>query len=90
MAKPFINPTPKLGDLFRQAKQRFEAQETRLQWNPVVKEQYKAFIRDFEDMGHIGFVPPEEMDNSCEIHYDVPHHADFKGSSTKTKLFGFQ
>ena len=62
-----------------------EAQE-RLQRNPGVKEQYKAFIKEFEDMGHVEEVPPNELDNGCENHYYVPHHAVFKESSTTTKL----
>ena len=83
---PFKKPTPAFGDSFRQARQRFEAQERRLQRKPGVKEQYKAFIKEFEDMGHLQEVPPDELDNACENHYFLPHHAVFKESSTTTKL----
>ena len=82
---PFKKPTPAFGDSFKQARQHFEAQERRLQRNPGVKEQYKAFIKEFEDMGHLE-VPPDELDNGCENHYYLPHHAVFKESSTTTKL----
>ena len=37
-------------------------------------------------MGHIEEVPPEEINNGCEDHYYLPHHAVFKESSTTTKL----
>ena len=79
-------PTPAFGDSFKQARLRFEAQERRLQRNPGVKEQYKAFIKEFEDMGHLEEVPPDELDNGCENHYYLPHHAVFKESSATTKL----
>ena len=65
---PFKKPTPAFGDSFKQARLRFEAQERRLQRNPGVKEQYKAFIKEFEDMGHLEEVPPDELDNGCENH----------------------
>ena len=83
---PFKKPTPAFGDSFKQARLRFEAQERRLQRNPGVKEQYKAFIKEFEDMGHLEEVPPDELDNGCENHYYLPHHAVFKESSATTKL----
>ena len=37
-------------------------------------------------MGHLEEVPPDELDNGCENHYYLPHHAVFKESSTTTKL----
>ena len=83
---PFKKPTPAFGDSFKQTRLRFEAQERRLQRNPGVKEQYKAFIKEFEDMGHLEEVPPDELDNGCENRYYLPHHAVFKESSTTTKL----
>ena len=53
---------------------------------PWVKEQYKAFIKEFEDMGHLEEVPPDELENGCENHYYFPHIAVFKESSTITNL----
>ena len=83
---PFKKPTRTFGDSFKQTRQRFEAQERRLQINPCVKEQYKAIIKEFEDKGHLEEVPPDELDIGCENHYYLPHHAVFKESSTTTKL----
>ena len=61
----FKKPTPEFVDSFKQATRRFETQEWRLQRNLGVKEQYKAFIKD---MGHLGEVPPDELDNGRENH----------------------
>ena len=83
----FKKPTPAVvDDSFKKARQRFKVQERRLQRNPGVKEQYKTFIKEFEDMGHFEQVSLDELDNGSANRYYLPHYAVFKESRTTTKL----
>ena len=80
------NSTMPLGESLSQAKTRFFTQEKRLRANPKLAEQYAAFIKDFQDLGHLEQVPTEDIDINATMHFYMPHHAVFKESSTTTKL----
>ena len=83
---PFKQPQRALSDSFVQAKRRFLSLERRLTANPQLHEKYRAFIKEFMDLGHLGEFPADEVDKpSCETYY-FPHHCVFKEDWTTTKL----
>ena len=83
---PFKQPQRTLSDSFVQAKRRFLSLERRLTANPQLHEKYRAFIKEFMDLGHLEEIPADEVDKpSCETYY-LPHHCVFKEDSTTTKL----
>ena len=65
---------------------RFEAQERHLQHNANLRDQYNDFINELRSLGHLGKVPDEEINNGCQNHFYIQHHAVLKESSTTTKL----
>ena len=83
---PRSNSTMPLGESLSQAKTRFLTQEKRLRANPKLAEQYAAFIKEFQDLGHLEQVPTDEIDINATMHFYMPHHAVSKESSTTTKL----
>ena len=62
------------------AKQRLFALERKLKDHGDVKQQYRDFIKEFLDMGHL-----EEARQTSGLCYYLPHHCVFKDSTT-TKL----
>ena len=62
------------------AKQRLFALERKLQDHDEMKQQYREFIKEFVDMGHLEQAPP-----TSGLCYYLPHHCVFKDSTT-TKL----
>ena len=65
---------------FHTAKQRLFALERKLKDHGEVKQQYRDFIKEFVDMGHM-----EEAPQTSGLCYYLPHHCVFKDSTT-TKL----
>ncbi|XP_073841504.1 uncharacterized protein [Musca autumnalis] len=65
------------------ALQRFAAQERRLARDSELKSQYAAFMKEYEDSGHMSLVKKPILE---EPHYYIPHHCVFKPNSTSTKL----
>ena len=65
---------------FQTAKQRLFALERKLKDHDDVKQQYRDFIKEFVDMGHI-----EQAPQTSSLCYYLPHHCVFKDSTT-TKL----
>ena len=65
---------------FHTAKQRLFALERKLKDHGDVKQQYRDFIKEFVDMGHL-----EEAPQTSGLCYYLPHHCVFKDSAT-TKL----
>ena len=65
---------------FHTAKQRLFALERKLKDHGDVKQQYRDFIKEFVDMGHL-----EEAPQTSGLCYYLPHHCVFKDSTT-TKL----
>ena len=65
---------------FHTAKQRLFALERKLEDHGDVKQQYRDFIKEFVDMGHL-----EEAPQTSGLCYYLPHHCVFKDSTT-TKL----
>ena len=65
---------------FRTAKQKLFALERKLKDHDGVKQQYRDFIKEFVDMGHL-----EQAPQTLDFCYYLPHHCVFKDSTT-TKL----
>ena len=65
---------------FQTAKQRLFALERKLKDHDEVKQQYRDFIKEFVDIGHL-----EQALQTSSLCYYLPHHCVFKDSTT-TKL----
>lgn len=80
---PFKQSSDSLGLSRNNALQRFAAQERRLARDAELKSHYSAFMKEYEDSGHMSLV---KKPISEESHYYIPHHCVFKPNSTSTKL----
>jgi len=72
-----------LGQSHFQALKRFHSLEKRFESNPELKEQYTAFMEEYQELGHMSPAPPAQPDEKC---YHIPHHPVFKPDSTTTKM----
>ncbi|XP_039297790.1 uncharacterized protein LOC120354527 [Nilaparvata lugens] len=72
-----------LGQSRFQALNCFHSLEKRLAANPELKEQYTAFMDEYQSLGHMSPVPPSQPFDKC---FHIPHHPVFKPDSTTTKL----
>ncbi|XP_055543082.1 uncharacterized protein LOC129728654 [Wyeomyia smithii] len=82
---PFHESVTKLGDNRALALKRFLLLEQRLQRRPELKQQYEAFIDEYEALGHCCEVN-EAADLADVKRYYLPHHAVFKLTSSSTKV----
>ena len=78
-----IKTDPKqLGASRLSAERRLHAIERRLEKQPDLKTQYHDFMKEYEELGHMKPVKPQQSKQPC---YFLPHHAVFKETSTTTK-----
>ncbi|XP_039435861.1 uncharacterized protein LOC120417766 [Culex pipiens pallens] len=82
---PFKDTVLELGDNRVQALRRFNLLERRLSRNPELREQYTAFVEEYEALGHCKEIY-EQQDPPEVPKYYLPHHAVLKPSSSSTKL----
>nr|XP_018906994.1 PREDICTED: uncharacterized protein LOC109036994 [Bemisia tabaci] len=82
---PFRPNHPPLGESRSQAEKRFVALEKRLDRDAVFAEQYRKFMKDYEDAGHMIPVTAPSPTDSFQGYY-CPHHGVLKESSSSTKL----
>ncbi|XP_039443988.1 uncharacterized protein LOC120424032 [Culex pipiens pallens] len=82
---PFKDTVLELGDNRVQALRRFNLLERRLSRNPDLREQYTAFVEEYEALGHCKEIY-EQQDPPEVRKYYLPHHAVLKPSSSSTKL----
>lgn len=76
-----------LGDSYNMAKQRFLSLERRFSRDPVFKERYIAFMREYERLGHMTENSESTYTHSdSSVHYFLPHHGVIKESSSTTRL----
>ncbi|XP_041786563.1 uncharacterized protein LOC121601828 [Anopheles merus] len=73
-----------LGESKSIAQRRFFNTERRLQKNPEVYEQYRMFLKQYEELGHMELLA-EPVDDSM-VHCYLPHHPVLKESSSTTKV----
>ncbi|XP_055522497.1 uncharacterized protein LOC129716687 [Wyeomyia smithii] len=73
-----------LGDSKAIAERRFMQLERRLEGDQNLREQYAAFMSEYESMGHMHLIPDEHNANvkRCRL----PHHPVVKEDSTTTKV----
>lgn len=62
----------KLGDSYKQARERFLALERRFKREPELRKKYCEFMAELVEMGHIRIA--DEL-NRNEMYYYIPHHA---------------
>ncbi|XP_029054648.2 uncharacterized protein LOC114881933 [Osmia bicornis bicornis] len=78
---PFKGIPDNLGDSYNIALKRFFSFERSLNKNPVHKEQYSAFLKEYEELGHMS-----KIKNETNTGYYLPHHSVVKTDSLTTKV----
>ncbi|XP_053698821.1 uncharacterized protein LOC128745769 [Sabethes cyaneus] len=73
-----------LGESKPAAMRRFELLERRLQRNPLLKDDYHQFMREYLSLGHMQLIKEDEEHNS-RANY-LPHHPVIKEASSTTKV----
>ncbi|XP_011883833.1 PREDICTED: uncharacterized protein LOC105570983, partial [Vollenhovia emeryi] len=81
---PFRANTDKLGESLNIAMKRFYALERRLAKNPVLKEHYTNFMKEYQDLGHMTEIIRDKDDHGSACY--IPHHSVLKDSSTTTRV----
>lgn len=79
---PFRDSVSLLGDSFQVAQKRFLSLERKFQSNPDLRIRYSAFMKEYEDLGHMTVSSPYPS----EVSYYLPHHGVLKEESLTTKL----
>ncbi|XP_062528845.1 uncharacterized protein LOC134200289 isoform X1 [Bombyx mori] len=74
------SPDRALGDSFNTAKCRFFSLEKKLDKFPILKEKYKAFIHEYERLGHLSPI------ESPPFGYYLPHHPVTRDQSETTPM----
>ncbi|KYN24375.1 hypothetical protein ALC57_04022 [Trachymyrmex cornetzi] len=74
-----------LGDSYLIARKRLVNLETRLQRVPAVRDQYVAFLQDYNELGHMGHMTKKDSHNENIAHY-LPHHCVIRTESLTTKV----
>ncbi|XP_076660027.1 uncharacterized protein LOC143363307 [Halictus rubicundus] len=82
---PFNERLKDLGESYEIAKRRFLQLESRLQKSPSLWQDYVAFMREYELLGHMTKITINSQLKSNASCY-FPHHAVTKVTSTTTKL----
>ncbi len=83
---PFFGDVTTLGNSAGSARLRFINLERKLEKTPITYSQYRAFMQEFIDLGHMELVPDAELDLPANKSYYIPHHCVHKEESTTTKL----
>jgi len=81
---PFKPTPPVLGLSLHSAIRRFKSMEKRLKENHNHYEDYRKFMKEYEDLGHMVEVNPDS-ENPPHTYY-IPHHFVLKQESTTTKF----
>ncbi|XP_018395970.1 PREDICTED: uncharacterized protein LOC108774375 [Cyphomyrmex costatus] len=80
---PFKEDPSILGESYKGALRRLNSLENKLQRNPTLKEQYTAFLEEYETLHHMS-----KIDNTSQATtaYYMPHHAVIRSESLTTKI----
>lgn len=81
---PFKEPIEQLGESRSIAEKQFYSLERKFVKNPVMKEQYVAFMDEYNSMGHMSLIDESKVTSST--HYYLPHHGVLKEDSVTTRL----
>lgn len=79
---PFKENVKELGESYSQALKRFHSLERNLSKQPEQNIQYKAFLNEYINLGHM----TEDNSSSSYDGYFLPHHSVIKQSSLTTKF----
>lgn len=79
---PFLAVRPSLGNSRSTAEKRLVAMERRMSRDPLFRQKYVDFMREYEDLGHMTV---SNLDLSRMEHYFLPHHAVLKASNGKLR-----
>lgn len=82
---PFNERKSDLGDSLEMATRRFLNLERRLDQHPDLKQQYSAFIEEYDLLGHMKEVEVDVNEAPGSTYY-LPHHCVLRPGSTTTKL----
>ncbi|XP_011884073.1 PREDICTED: uncharacterized protein LOC105571213 [Vollenhovia emeryi] len=82
---PLRNNVLELGESRTTAMKRLCAMERKFSRDSDLKKQYRRFMREYEDLGHMSRISEDKIK---ELHpvYFLPHHAVTKENSTTTKV----
>ncbi|XP_058827842.1 uncharacterized protein LOC131687766 [Topomyia yanbarensis] len=79
-----MNGEPELlGLSYQQARRRLLSLERRLIMNPDLYEEYREFLREYLELGHMKLISPNDL---AKVQYFIPHSCVIKAESTSTKL----
>ncbi|XP_055715552.1 uncharacterized protein LOC129809615 [Phlebotomus papatasi] len=81
---PIKENVTQLGESRDSALKRFRCIERRLQRDPAIKEQYTAFMKEYEDLGHMRKLPGHYESDKPAVY--LPHHPVMKLSSSSTPV----
>lgn len=79
---PFVAVRPPLGQSRSTAERRLLAMERRMARDPVLRQKYLDFMREYADLGHMSV---SNLDWRSVEHYFLPHHAVLKPSTGKLR-----
>ncbi|KAK2577587.1 hypothetical protein KPH14_000904 [Odynerus spinipes] len=82
---PFLIESPQLGKSATVALCQFLRLEKRLARQPILRQAYGAFMRDYQDSGHMELVPADADSPVYEPYY-IPHHPFHRPDDPPTKL----
>ncbi|XP_015435716.1 PREDICTED: uncharacterized protein LOC107191240 [Dufourea novaeangliae] len=82
---PFTDGLRDLGDSFNMAERRFLNIERKLIRSPILRQEYREFMREYERLGHMSKIPRDGHSVANPVYY-LPHHAVTKETSTTTKV----
>ncbi|XP_055633517.1 uncharacterized protein LOC129773882 [Toxorhynchites rutilus septentrionalis] len=80
---PLRGEPSSLGDSYQQAYRRFTSLEQRLKRNADLYKEYRAFMNEYETLGHMVPVTTEDFH---KVKYFIPHSCVVKPDSTSTKV----
>jgi len=75
---------PEIGETRTIATRMLTQMHCRLQRNPELAGQYREFLREYESLGHMEMVPPDDPVSRSTVY--IPHHPVMRDSSSTTKL----
>lgn len=80
---PFLSSRPPLGHSRTLAEKRLLSMERRMRRDPILRDKYIEFMREYEDLGHMS---PSNFDWRSHEHYFLPHHAVLKSPEGKIRV----
>ena len=82
---PFkTGPPIEIGDSYNSAERQLRSLERRLNADERLATEYRAFIEEYERLGHLKRVPPDANASSQSVY--IPHRPVIRESSTTTRL----